>query len=514
MPPHGGRFPGHNLSNPFAHLSQPIHQQPQLQQQQQQQQQHQHQQNMQHTAFGAANPQHNLSLFSHNQGNFQSNAALAGMGGGATNLGAAAPLGGVSGGTGLDGHEARLRFAHGAQLQQDAQMGRAQDGTKGIAGQRIREVWRNNLHQEMELLRSLVERYPYISMDTEFPGVVARPIGDFNSKASYHYQTVRCNVDLLNIIQLGVTLFSIQGEVPPSHLDPSELNYQPKAVLQYANNIVVCPCTWTFNFQFSLEEDMYNEESIQMLKKSGADFHKLAEQGIDTQEFGSLLITSGMILTPDVNWISFHSGYDFAYLIKMLTAKPLPENEEDYRNLVEVFFPRLLDVKYLWRHANGLVRRGVIGSQATSILNNLGTKSGLQDLADELGCQRIGNSHTAGSDAWLTGTVFWELQKKIFDGKVPDDMNGQMWGLTGVGPPASATAQAAVLAAQGQNLTGYQGMNGGMMFHPGGQSGHRDGPSTPTSHPAGLASTPGPSHGGMITPGATGTFGEFRYGGK
>ena len=41
MPPHGGRFPGHNLSNPFAHLSQPIHQQPQLQQQQQQQQQQQ-----------------------------------------------------------------------------------------------------------------------------------------------------------------------------------------------------------------------------------------------------------------------------------------------------------------------------------------------------------------------------------------------------------------------------------------------------------------------------------------
>ncbi|KAJ4302866.1 CCR4-NOT core DEDD RNase subunit [Kalmusia sp. IMI 367209] len=483
MPPHGGRFPGHNLSNPFAHLSQPIHQQPQLQQQ--------HQQNMQHPGFSGANPGHNLNLFGHNQGNFQSNAALGGIGGGGAALGAAAALGG------------------------DAALGRGQDGTKGLAGQRIRDVWRNNLHQEMELLRSLVERYPYISMDTEFPGVVARPIGEFNSKASYHYQTVRCNVDLLKIIQLGVTLFSIQGEVPPSHLDPSQLNYQPKAVQQYANNIVICPCTWTFNFQFSLEDDMYNEESIQMLKKSGADFQKHADLGIDTQEFGSLLITSGMILTPDVNWISFHSGYDFAYLIKMLTSKPLPENEEDYRNLVEVFFPRLLDVKYLWRHANSLVRRGVIGSQATSILNNLGTKSGLQDLADELGCQRIGNSHTAGSDAWLTGTVFWELRKKIFDGNVPDDMNGQMWGLTGVGPPASATAQAAVLAAQGtQTLTGYQGMNGAMMFHPGSTAAHRDGPSTPTSHPAGLASTPGPSHGGMITPGATGTFGEFRYGGK
>ena len=83
------------------------------------------------------------------------------MGGGG--LGAAAAIGGVSGGTGLDGHEARMRFAHGAQLQQDAALGRGQDGPKGMA-QRIREVWRSNLHHEMELLRSLVDQYPYISM--------------------------------------------------------------------------------------------------------------------------------------------------------------------------------------------------------------------------------------------------------------------------------------------------------------------------------------------------------------
>jgi CCR4-NOT transcription complex subunit 7/8 len=313
-------------------------------------------------------------------------------------------------------------------------------------------------------------------------------------------------------------LFSVQGEVPPAHLDVSQLSYQPKSVQQYANNIIVCPCTWTFNFQFSLEDDMYNEDSIQLLKKSGADFEKLAKHGIDPKEFGSLLTTSGLVLDEDVHWISFHSGYDFAYLIKMLSDRPLPEDEEAYRKIVSVYFPSLLDVKYLWRHATNLVRRGTIGPHAANILNNLGTKSGLQDLADELGCQRIGTSHTAGSDAWLTGTAFFELRKKVFDGKIPEDMNGQMWGLTGVGPPASATTQAAVLAAQSgaQNLSGYQGMNGGMMFHTG-QGAHRgaDGPSTPTSHPAGLASTPGPSqHGGMMTPGATGAFGDFRYGAK
>ncbi|KAF2750100.1 CAF1-domain-containing protein [Sporormia fimetaria CBS 119925] len=504
MPPAGARYPGHNLSNPFAHMSGPLQQGgPHIQQ---------HQHNLQqHPTFGNANPTHNMNLFGHNQSAFQSNSGMAGMG--AAGIGAAPGLGGISGGTGLDGQEARLRFNQVGQSQ-DAALARGPDGTKGM-GQRIREVWRNNLQQEMDLLRSLVDQYPYISMDTEFPGVIARPIGDFTSKASYHYQTVRCNVDLLKIIQLGITLFSIQGEVPPSHLDATELTYKPKALQHYGNSIIICPCTWNFNFQYSLDSDMYNEDSIQLLKKSGADFEKHASLGIDPVEFGSLLTTSGLVLSDRVNWISFHSGYDFAYLIKLLSSKPLPEDENAYRECVETYFPRLLDVKFLWRYATSQVRRGAIGAQAANIINSVGTRSGLQDLADELGCQRVGNSHTAGSDAWLTGAVFWEIKKKIFDNNLPEEMNGQMWGLTGVGPPASATAQAAVIAAQGQQNLNYQNMNGGMMFH--GQAGHRggDGPSTPTNHPAGLASTPGPGqHGGIMTPGAGGAFGEFRYGGK
>jgi CCR4-NOT transcription complex subunit 7/8 len=39
-------------------------------------------------------------------------------------------------------------------------------------------------------------------MDTEFPGVVARPYGTFRSHTDYQYQTLKCNVDLLRIIQV------------------------------------------------------------------------------------------------------------------------------------------------------------------------------------------------------------------------------------------------------------------------------------------------------------------------
>ena len=37
----------------------------------------------------------------------------------------------------------------------------------------------------------VVQDYPYVALDTEFPGVVARPIGEFKSTADYQYQLLR-----------------------------------------------------------------------------------------------------------------------------------------------------------------------------------------------------------------------------------------------------------------------------------------------------------------------------------
>ena len=52
---------------------------------------------------------------------------------------------------------------------------------------------------------------------------------------------------------------------------------------------------------------MYAQDSIDLLSKSGIDFKKHDEQGIDVEAFGELLISSGLVLLDNVKWVSFHS---------------------------------------------------------------------------------------------------------------------------------------------------------------------------------------------------------------
>ena len=62
---------------------------------------------------------------------------------------------------------------------------------------------------------------------------------------------------------------------------------------------------------------------------------------------------------------SFFSGYDFGYLIRLLTSCKLPDKEKDFFELLAIFFPKIYDVKYLMKSCKSL-------------------KGGLQEVADSL----------------------------------------------------------------------------------------------------------------------------------
>lgn len=44
----------------------------------------------------------------------------------------------------------------------------------------------------------------------------------------------------------------------------------------------------------------------------------------------------GLRGAAQVQWITFHSGYDFGYLLKVLTCQPLPPGESEFFELLQV----------------------------------------------------------------------------------------------------------------------------------------------------------------------------------
>jgi len=134
----------------------------------------------------------------------------------------------------------------------------------------IKEVWADNLEEEFKIINELVDDYPYIAMDTEYPGIYTAFQSD-NTTKDAGYRFIKANVDQLKLIQVGITLSNEEGESP-----------QPIS-------------TWQFNFQFNLQNDKYVAESINLLKDAGIEFKNLTEFGIDPIQFADLLTSSGMV---------------------------------------------------------------------------------------------------------------------------------------------------------------------------------------------------------------------------
>lgn len=254
----------------------------------------------------------------------------------------------------------------------------------------IREVWNDNLEEEFALIREIVDQYNYVAMDTEFPGVVLRPVGNFKNINDFNYQTLKDNVDMLKLIQLGLTFSDENGNLPTCGTDSF--------------------CIWQFNFrEFNISEDIFASDSIELLRQCGIDFKKNNEKGIDVNRFGELLMSSGIVLNDSVHWVTFHSGYDFGYLLKLLTCRSLPDMQAGFFELINVYFPMVYDIKHLMKFCNSL-------------------HGGLNKLAELLEVERVGVCHQAGSDSLLTSCTFRKLRDTFFNGST-EKYAGVLYGL-------------------------------------------------------------------------------------
>ena len=248
----------------------------------------------------------------------------------------------------------------------------------------IKDVWEHNLVEEIRKISDLCEKYPLIAMDTEFPGIPF--VLEDHYLEQQQYQTIKVNVDHCKIIQLGITLADDRGNYPPG------------------------TSTWQFNFKFDIDNDTHSEDSIKLLKNSGIQFERLKEKGIDFRRFAEYFIISGVCLNEDITWITFHSGYDFGYLLKYVTMEALPSTQEKFIQKINMFFPNFYDIKYMIQKFDYL-------------------RGGLNRLAEEMEVSRQGPVHQAGSDSLVTLATYIKVRDRLFSSEPVSKYKDVIFGL-------------------------------------------------------------------------------------
>lgn len=118
----------------------------------------------------------------------------------------------------------------------------------------------------------------------------------------------------------------------------------------------------------------------------------------------------------NIKWLSFHSGYDFGYLLKLLTDQKLPSEEIEFFENLRLYFPTVYDVKVCCRdclvYCKTFTSDGLhcdFFQYLMKLCKNL--KGGLQEVADQLELRRVGPQHQAGSDSHLTGMAFFKIKE-------------------------------------------------------------------------------------------------------
>lgn len=276
----------------------------------------------------------------------------------------------------------------------------------------IRDVWQNNLYSEFHTIRRLFSQYNHISISTEFVGTLARPIGNFRSREDYHYQTMRANVDLLNPIQVGISLSDVYGNKPENE-----------------------PSTWQFNLEFDISKEMISSESLDLLRKSAINPEMHKTNGIKKFEFAQLLIESGLLMNENVTWITYHSAYDLGFLINILMNDIMPNNRKDFEWWVHEYMPSLFDLNLLYKTVRGYKYSPLQGNLQQQQQQPTPMEVTLATLASDIGLPRFPVFTTTGGQSLLVLLSFCQLNKMFMhtfpDGSDFDTIKNVIYGIEG-----------------------------------------------------------------------------------
>ncbi|CAA2959022.1 probable CCR4-associated factor 1 homolog 11 [Olea europaea subsp. europaea] len=150
---------------------------------------------------------------------------------------------------------------------------------------------------------------------------------------------------------------------------------------------------------FGVDEDLQNPKSIALIKRQGIDFSINKLMGISSADYAFLFMASRLSMAMrwlgrNRTWITFHSTYDFEFLLKILSLQNLLDHLAQFMQLVY---------------------------------------DGLERVAKSLNVERIvGKSHQAGSDRLPIVQSFMELQKTYFDGPTKELLNAINYKLHGL----------------------------------------------------------------------------------
>lgn len=297
---------------------------------------------------------------------------------------------------------------------------RETSNTNTTAPYEIVEVWDDNLDEEIERIAALVGEYRFVGMDTEFPGICIQ------NERLEGYGLIKANVDVLKLIQVGVSIADEHGRTPPN-----------------------APTTWQFNLAFDLKKDKHSMDSISMLKEAGIKFEEHARRGIHPLRFAEELISSGLYMNEEIFWITFHGAFDFGYLLRNASNQALPADFQEFIALMKVYFPNIYDTKVMLKEVSEL-RNG-----------------SLAKLALDLDQKPIGTNHQAGSDAELTLRCFFRLREKFFPKKLPQALLGHVYGLahSGVSGNVPVPAKQPQAFPPPMDATGYSELNQMNLLH-------------------------------------------------